>query len=76
MCYVKVKVLEGAFEYVVGEEGTEVTDVCVVVDGWSAGVHGDLVGGLGGEGLFGAGEGVVEFDFGACWGCVFVGGGC
>jgi len=53
--YGQSEVLEGAFEYVVGEEGAEVADVGVVVDCWAAGVHGDLAGDEGGEGFFGEG---------------------
>lgn len=53
-----LKVLEGAFEYVVGEEGAEVTDVCVVVHGWTTGIHGDLMWDYGDNRVFGSCEGV------------------
>lgn len=38
----------------------------IIVDGWSTGVHGDRLGFECFEGLFGVGEGVVEFDLWAC----------
>ncbi len=49
------KVKEGTFDYIVGEEGAEVTNVCGIVDGGSACVHGYLGGGDGCEWCFGAG---------------------
>jgi len=58
------EVVEDAFEDVVGEEGAEVSDVGVVVDGGAAGVHGNVSGGYREEGGFGSGQGVVEFDLG------------
>jgi len=53
VCDGEAEVLQGAFEDVVGEEGSEVSHVGVVVDGGAAGVHGNLAGDEWFDGLFG-----------------------
>lgn len=54
------QVEQDAFQDVVGQKGAEVADVCAVVDGGAARVHGYLGRGDGTERVFGSGQGVVE----------------
>lgn len=55
--------LGGSDDEVGGDEGAEVADVGVGVDGWSAGIHAQVVRLGGRDGFHLPGEGIVEFEF-------------
>ena len=44
MINVIAKVDQNSFDQVISEESSEVSDVCRVVNGWAAGIHGSLAG--------------------------------